>query len=134
MRLATEVYRSDPADMSSEFPTGGSGRHRFVSGGRFGAPTERSEQTSCTRSYTRSCHSRQLRRTAEMVGLADIQRHGELDTASRPIAAPMRDQLECGWTPTDPEHNMPGHDLGYTRYDKMARRWASTPNMSKSPR
>jgi hypothetical protein len=30
--------------------------------------------------------------------------------------------LNGGWTPTDPEHNMPGHDLGYTRYDKMARR------------
>src|SRR5215472_6259700 len=33
-----------------------------------------------------------------------------------------------------PEHNKPGHDLGHTHYDKMARRWAATPNMSKSPR
>jgi hypothetical protein len=41
MLLAIEVYRSDPADMSSEFPTGGSGRHKFVSGRRFGAPAER---------------------------------------------------------------------------------------------
>jgi len=36
--------------------------------------------------------------------------------------------------PPTPEHNKPGRDLGYTRYDKMARRWAAMPNMSKSPR
>jgi len=41
--------------------------------------------------------------------------------------------LNGGWT-AEPEHNKPSRDLGYTRYDKMARRWASTPNMSKSPR
>jgi hypothetical protein len=36
--------------------------------------------------------------------------------------------LNGGWT-ADPAHNKPGRDLGYTRYDKMARRWAATPNM-----
>jgi hypothetical protein len=33
------------------------------------------------------------------------------------------------WT-ADPEHNKPGRDLGYTRYDKMARRWTVRSNMT----
>jgi hypothetical protein len=41
--------------------------------------------------------------------------------------------LNGGWT-TDPERNKPGRDLGYTRYNKKTRRWAATPNKSKSPR
>jgi hypothetical protein len=48
------------------------------------------------------------------------------------IAALMRDRLE--WRlDRRPRHNKPS-DLDYTRYDKMARRWAVTPNILKSPR
>ena len=56
-----------------------------------------------------------------------------LTRPSSPIAAPMRDQLE--WRlDRRPLHQNPGRELGYTRYDKMARRWAGKSNMSKSPR
>ena len=56
-----------------------------------------------------------------------------LTRPSSPIAAPMRDQLE--WRlDRRPLHQKPGRELGYTRYDKMARRWAGKSNMSKSPR
>ena len=44
----------------------------------------------------------------------------ELDTAVRhklPLLCVI--SLNGGWT-ADPEHNKPGRDLGYTRYDKMA--------------
>ncbi|MGC2199641.1 MAG: thiamine pyrophosphate-dependent enzyme [Stellaceae bacterium] len=44
----------------------------------------------------------------------------ELDTAVRhklPLFCVI--SLNGGWT-ADPEHNKPGRDLGYTRYDKMA--------------
>jgi hypothetical protein len=34
----------------------------------------------------------------------------------------------------DTDYNKPGRDLGYTRYDKMARRWVAPPNVSNSPR
>jgi len=46
-------------------------------------------------------------------GKADIQRHGELDTAVRdklPLLCVIN--LNGGWT-SDPEHNKPGPDLGY---------------------
>ena len=44
----------------------------------------------------------------------------ELDTTVRhklPLLCVI--SLNGGWT-ADPEHNKPGRDLGYTRYDKMA--------------
>jgi thiamine pyrophosphate-dependent acetolactate synthase large subunit-like protein len=52
--------------------------------------------------------------------VADLQRHGELDTTVRqkmPLLCVI--SLNGGWT-ADPERNTPGRDLAYTRYDKIA--------------
>jgi len=54
-----------------------------------------------------------------------------LTSGQAPIAALLRDQPNGGWT-ADPEHNKPSRDLGYTRYDNMAGRWAAPPKMPKS--
>ena len=45
----------------------------------------------------------------------------------------MREISLNGDRTADPEHNKPGRDLAYMRYDKMARRRAATPNISNSP-
>jgi hypothetical protein len=43
----------------------------------------------------------------------------ELDIAVRHKRPLMCIIISGGWT-ADPNHNKPGRDLGYTRYDKMA--------------
>jgi hypothetical protein len=54
----------------------------------------------------------------------------ELDAAAK---HQLRDQPENGDWPGDPLHEKPGRDLGHTRYDKMARRWAAKSNMILCP-
>ena len=58
----------------------------------------------------------------------------ELDTTVRhklPLLCVI--SLNGGWT-ADPEHNKPGRDLGYTRYDKMAEALGSYAEYVEEPK